>query len=121
MGDPVPAFTEREIRLINNCKNHAADDPAGLPGHNLIIIIAKLSDLLIGKELEEASETPERTELWDYLDGVWFYAAPLIPRMMKSKGKWHYSVPSHAKMGVAMTKEDAMACVEMILNPDEKG
>lgn len=54
MSDPKPAFTEREIRLIDNCKVYAANDPAGLAGHNLMMIIAKLSDLLIGKELEEA-------------------------------------------------------------------
>lgn len=49
----LPKLTDREIRLINNCKNHVANDPAGLPGHNLIIIIAKLSDLLTGKELAD--------------------------------------------------------------------
>lgn len=34
-------FNERELRLISNCQNYAMDDPAGLPGHNLMIIIDK--------------------------------------------------------------------------------
>lgn len=33
---------EREQRLVANCCAYAAGDPAGLPGHNLMIIIAKL-------------------------------------------------------------------------------
>lgn len=39
-------FTERELRLIENCKGYAASDPAGLPGHNLLLIIDKLDDLV---------------------------------------------------------------------------
>ena len=34
-------FTERELKLISNCKVYARNDPAGLPGHNLMIIIDK--------------------------------------------------------------------------------
>lgn len=34
-------FTERELRLISNCQNYVMDDPAGLPGHNLMVIIDK--------------------------------------------------------------------------------
>ncbi len=34
-------FNERELRLISNCQNYAMEDPAGLPGHNLMIIIDK--------------------------------------------------------------------------------
>jgi hypothetical protein len=33
---------EREQRLVANCCTYADGDPAGLPGHNLMIIIAKL-------------------------------------------------------------------------------
>lgn len=33
---------EREQRLVANCCAYAEGDPAGLPGHNLMIIIAKL-------------------------------------------------------------------------------
>lgn len=36
-------FTDRELRLIQNCMNYAQGDPAGLPGHNLMLIIAKLA------------------------------------------------------------------------------
>lgn len=35
-------FSERELRLINNARSYAFNDPAGLPGHNLMIIIDKL-------------------------------------------------------------------------------
>lgn len=34
---------EREYRLIKNCVLYAANDPAGVPGHNLQIIVAKLT------------------------------------------------------------------------------
>ena len=44
-------FTERELRMILNCLHYADDDPAGLPGHNLILIITKLaSDAGIDEE-----------------------------------------------------------------------
>lgn len=36
-------LTEREARLVNNCVQYAGSDPAGLPGHNLMIIITKLA------------------------------------------------------------------------------
>lgn len=39
-------FDERELRLIANCCTYAANDPAGLPGHNLMIIVAKLANLM---------------------------------------------------------------------------
>lgn len=59
----VPKFSEREVRLIENCRAYAANDPAGLPGHNLIIIIAKLSSLLVGGELEEVTEDANPPQL----------------------------------------------------------
>jgi hypothetical protein len=39
-------FDERELRLIDNCRVYGENDPAGLPGHNLMIIIAKMAELL---------------------------------------------------------------------------
>ena len=39
-------FSEREIGLIGNCRAYGANDPAGLPGHNLLIIIAKMAAML---------------------------------------------------------------------------
>lgn len=39
----IASFDEREMRLIRNCRAYADNDPAGLPGHNLMIIVAKLS------------------------------------------------------------------------------
>lgn len=55
---PVEAaeiFTERDLRLIDNCKVYAAADPAGLPGHNLLLIIDKLDDL-VGELIEGRRE-----------------------------------------------------------------
>ena len=47
---PAPAWyehlDERQLRLIANCRNYSKNDPAGVPGHNLMIIIAKLAELL---------------------------------------------------------------------------
>lgn len=40
----VRDFDKRELRLIKNCCDYAKGDPAGLPGHNLMIIISKLVD-----------------------------------------------------------------------------
>lgn len=59
----IPKFSEREVRLIENCQVYAANDPAGIPGHNLMIIIAKLSSLLVGGELEEATEHANSPQL----------------------------------------------------------
>lgn len=36
-------YTERELKLILNCLHYADDDPAGLPGHNLLLIVSKLA------------------------------------------------------------------------------
>lgn len=33
---------ERELRLILNCMDYAKNDPAGFPGHVLILILAKV-------------------------------------------------------------------------------
>ena len=46
--EPGVIFTERELRLIDNCRKYAIDDPAGLPGHNLMLIIDKF-DGLVGR------------------------------------------------------------------------
>ena len=37
---------ERERRLVGNCVDYAHNDPAGLPGHNLMIIVSKLAMML---------------------------------------------------------------------------
>lgn len=39
-------LSEREQRLVANCIAYAANDPAGLPGHNLTVVVAKMSALL---------------------------------------------------------------------------
>ncbi len=45
-AEAISVFTERDLRLIENCKSYAGSDPAGLPGHNLLLIIDKLDDLV---------------------------------------------------------------------------
>lgn len=45
-NDPMGIFTDREIRLIGNCRRYALDDPQGLPGHNILVIVSKLVDIL---------------------------------------------------------------------------
>lgn len=35
-------FDDRELRLILNCLTYAENDPAGLPGHGLMLLVAKL-------------------------------------------------------------------------------
>ena len=42
----VATFTDREYRLIVNCQVYACNDPAGLPGHNLMVIIQKFDELV---------------------------------------------------------------------------
>lgn len=39
-------FTERDARIIENCKSYAEDDPGGLTGHNLMMIISNFDDLV---------------------------------------------------------------------------
>ncbi len=41
---PIPPLflTERESKLISNCTLYAANDPAGLPGHQLALLVDKL-------------------------------------------------------------------------------
>ena len=36
-------FTARELRLVRNCVEYRDGDPAGLPGHNLMLLVAKLA------------------------------------------------------------------------------
>lgn len=125
------AFTDRERRLIDNCRSYAANDPAGLPGHNLMVIVAKLSNLLAGKELEEATERRCSRSWrrigaasWAYVETVEAPAqtgrgsvivtlANVWPELEDKEG-WHYNTID--KDGVATTEQDAKACVEKALN-----
>ena len=36
-------YTRRELRLMLNCIAYRDGDPAGVPGHNLMILVAKLA------------------------------------------------------------------------------
>lgn len=46
------SFNERERGLIANCMAYADDDPAGLPGHNLMLLVSKLAVELGISQLE---------------------------------------------------------------------
>jgi hypothetical protein len=37
---------ERQRRLVANARLYAANDPAGMPGHQLALIVAKMADML---------------------------------------------------------------------------
>jgi len=37
---------ERQRQLVDNCITYASHEPAGLPGHNLMLIVAKMAELL---------------------------------------------------------------------------
>ena len=54
-------FTERELRLVANARTYSEHDPAGIPGHDLLLIIARLSDTLDTLPLHEVS--PDIEEL----------------------------------------------------------
>jgi len=41
-------FDKRQRRLIDNCCVYADNDPAGIPGHQLMLIIAEMTSLLDG-------------------------------------------------------------------------
>ena len=40
------AITEREYLMIGDCRGYVAGNKSGLPGHNLMILVAKLSEHL---------------------------------------------------------------------------
>lgn len=44
--DWLSHFDDRAQRLIRNCRQYAASDPAGVPGHQLMLIIAQMADML---------------------------------------------------------------------------
>ena len=48
-------FTERELGLISNARTYAENDPAGLPGHTLLLIISRLADTLDTLPLHEVA------------------------------------------------------------------
>lgn len=51
------AFDNRQQALIGNCTNYAENNPAGLPGHNLMLIIAAMA-----AELDAIYATDEKAE-----------------------------------------------------------
>lgn len=47
---------ERERKLVNDCVRYSQGDAAGLPGHNILLIIAKMADLLDRLDAATANE-----------------------------------------------------------------
>lgn len=58
-------FTERERQLIRNSLAYSRNNPGGFPGHNLIIVIAKLAALYDSVAGEERPFWVEVTEVTD--------------------------------------------------------
>lgn len=54
-------FTDRELDLIFNCRVYVHNKPAGLPGHNLMVVVDKLCDLF-GFQFPDDWEFPEDRE-----------------------------------------------------------
>lgn len=52
----IEAFDPRQMRLIDNCQRYAKDNPGGLPGHNLMIIIDRFVELLYAANKEAPPE-----------------------------------------------------------------
>ena len=63
-------FTQRELALIKNCRTYAENDPAGLPNHDLLMLVARLSEALDTLPLHEVS--PKLFELMqDFFEQKW--------------------------------------------------
>lgn len=58
-------FNERQRRLIQNACHYAQDDPAGLPAHNLLLIIDKYARLFLAVLPLSTGQ-----EIWDALRGT---------------------------------------------------
>ncbi len=64
-------FNERERRLIKNACRYAWNDPAGLPTHDLLLIISKYHQL-VGAVLPRFTEQG----IWDALRGTGLVCPP---------------------------------------------
>ncbi len=58
-------FNEQQRRLIQNARHYVQNDPAGLPAHDLLLIIDKYTRLL-----EAVLPLSTGQELWDALRGT---------------------------------------------------
>ena len=45
------SFDERQLGLIRSCRQYAADGAPGLPGHQLMLITAKMAALLDARDI----------------------------------------------------------------------
>lgn len=44
-------FDSRQLGLIEDCRKYATGNPSGLPGHQLMLIINRMADLLEDADL----------------------------------------------------------------------
>jgi len=72
-------FSGRDLRLINNCSVYALHDPAGMPGHNLALIIAGMRGRL--DALEDTCDN-----LKEALEGQ----TPVCPVCLEDMVRTHY-------------------------------
>ncbi len=42
----LESFDDRQIGLVNSCRQYVADGAPGLPGHQLMLIVAKMAAIL---------------------------------------------------------------------------
>lgn len=77
----------------------------------------------LASELFEISKSLASPPLyWHRLgaDRIWIYDNGQAPWVKQDNdGRWLYSVPTHEKAGMTMTKEDAFSRVEKILQNKE--
>ena len=43
LDDLNDTYTPRQLRLVRNCIEYANGDPAGLPGHQLMLLVAEVA------------------------------------------------------------------------------
>lgn len=79
-------FDERERRLIANCRDYGRNDPAGLPGHNLMLIVAKMAEILdVCLGGERVKTAVKRTVRGDLI----FFLEQLSERLPPGEGQSH--------------------------------
>lgn len=106
MANYEEALDEREQRLINNCLQYADGDPAGLPGHDLMIVIAKLARE-IGYHRHLARKGTEYLQMEEYTTGIW----ELVNKNLKLFG----DPPAGANvMALALEKLQGVVAAEAI-------
>lgn len=66
-------FDERQLRLIRNCRDYASSDPAGMPGHNLALVVAKFAFMMDAMEslIEDVAKAPHSNAMVEMIEQRW--------------------------------------------------